>query len=162
MRKLTIIGLKIIGLMTLLSLIQLLPFLATSTYINPPSLRLGIAAAAFSIALTILFAFLLLCRTDWVADRMRIPVEPVSISAGAADLLRAALIVFGIFSVVSGTVDIAQTVYYAASSPAAQQHNLYPWSRLVGMTVKILLGWIVIGRSRRIAAKAFPANSLEN
>jgi hypothetical protein len=157
MRALTIIGLKLIGLMTLFWMLVLLPqFFGSMLSGGGPRFGAGPPAAVVSIALSLAFAFLLLARTEWVADRLRVPAEPLQVSASPADLLRTGLIVFGVFAIVNALGEIAHIAYAAAWSADARRYDWYNWGRLVATAIRLSLGWIVIAQSRRMAEKAFP------
>jgi hypothetical protein len=167
MRNLTFIALKLLGILSIYWAVSDLGYIGMSmtTILRagpPPFPALGWILAIWFLLLVIVaaFPFILLARTGWIVPKLNLPAEPSPAIARMepSQLLRTGLILVGAFTVIDAIPSIVSTVsmYLANSSPSGKSAFTYDAWRIIPPVLKLLLGWIVIGRSQRFAQMVFP------
>lgn len=162
MRALAIIGLKLMGISLLLRAAGIIPSisnLANVLSIPHPGVSPGwfVLPIAGWFIITLTFGLLLLFQTERIASRLRFPAEPLQASVSASKLLQAGLIIVGVYVMIYALSEFVMHVStmiqycYKTGNPSA-----YSWGNTVQELLQLLLALVVIGGSRRIAARVFP------
>jgi len=122
----------------------------------------GIAQMLADFGITVMFALVLLFRTEWVVAKLQIPPEPISLSIAASDLLRVGLVLVGVFAVLYALSEFGGVLWSAIlDTRMPNQPNGFLNHQIGGMIkalLELVLGLIVIGDSRGIVSRVFPAN----
>lgn len=166
MRAVVVVCLKLMGISGLTGMIRIIPSIANAMYMvsNPHP---GINPFWFFVQLAALFcidlayAFVLLCRTEWVVAKLHIPDEPLKLSSSAFELLRVGLVIVGVITLM-GAISETGSVLYNLSQQEQMFHanpNMnwgLNWGPAIKTVLEFVLGFVVIGKSRDIASRVFP------
>jgi hypothetical protein len=111
-------------------------------------------------AIPLALAIILLTRTGWVIDLLKIPLEsPPASAMDPSQLLHVGLVVLGAFILLQAIPEIGSTTYtyflFHSQFPNRSQSDS-ELARCVSAAIKFLLGCIVIGKSRHFALSVFP------
>ena len=164
MRALAIVGLKLTGVS---SLYQVAANIASITGVmimlsNPhPGINPVwiIAQSVAFFVLSVLFAFVLLLRTEWIVAKLQIPDEPLTSSVSASELLRVGLVIIGVIAVMNALSESGSILYNMIQNMQSNARFSQCFSLDVGPAIKallqLLLAFVVIGKSQRIASRVF-------
>lgn len=164
MRALAIVGLKLMGVS---SLYRAAGFISSITNVlavfstHPPGINSFwlIANAVAIFVINVVFALVLLLRTEWIVAKLHIPDEPLRSSVTASELLRVGLIIIGVLAIMdalseSGSIlfNMIQNMQFNARFPQGIPLNMGP---VVKALLELVLAFVVICKSRRIASHVF-------
>jgi hypothetical protein len=164
MRALAIVGLKLMGVSSIYRAVGIISSItnALAVFSNPhPGINcLWLIANAVAIfVIDVLFALVLLFRTEWIVAKLQIPDEPLTSSVSASELLRVGLVMIGVIAIMgalseSGSIlfNMIQNMQSNARFPQGLPLNVGP---VVKALLELLLAFVVIGKSRRIASRVF-------
>ncbi len=162
MRALAVVFLKLMGIRGILGVMWFIPQIANAMFmasnphgINPWWYFVDIAAAS---CINAAYAFVLLCRTDWVVAKLHIPDEPLKLAASAFELLRVGLVIVGVMALMDAIAETGSVLYNLS-----QQHGMFNaqpmlvnWGPAIKTVLELVLGFVVISKSRGIASRVFP------
>lgn len=101
----------------------------------------GYAVLAFGMA------WLLLVRTEWLADKLKIPADDPLPSLSDDVVLHAGIKVVGVYIIATGVPALARAVADAAVSSAWQSHLTVSLSRIVPAVLKVVLAVLLTIRT---------------
>jgi hypothetical protein len=167
MRALTTVGLKLMGISSLYWATGFVPSLFSALFMfsNPhPGLNpvWYVAQIVTYFGINVLFALVLLFRTEWVVAKLQIPPEPISLSIAASELLRVGLVLVGVFAIIHALSEFGGILFSAIQDSRMPNQpsgfSSYHMGRMIEVLLELLLGAIVIGDSRGIVSRVFPSN----
>jgi len=162
-----IVGLKLVGVLMLywaLATFSEILIAAFNIFENPSHAGAWILLAIW-LALTgvaFLFAVVLLVRTEWVMDRLRIPPEPSQLPVmEPSKLLRIGFVVLGTYSLIEALPAIGASLYLSSVFTHNSPHPgiLVQDRGFLVACLKFLLGCIVVGKSQPFAERVFPVST---
>ena len=164
MRALAIVGLKLMGVSSLYRVAWSIASITNvmAMFSNPhPGINpvWYVAKSVVIFGLNVLFTLVLLLRTEWIVTKLHIPDEPLTSSVSASELLRVGLVIIGVVAVMnalseSGSIlfNMIQNMLLHARFPQGIPLDVGPAVKAV---LELLLAFVVIGKSRRIASRVF-------
>lgn len=157
-RHLAIIGLKLLGLSQLFNALFLFPIFAYAFY----ALKSGGYFFQFlGWILIALAGFLLISKTEWFVDKLRIPEEKIDVPISPASLLQIGLVLIAIFFLLAA-IPVAGGMIYESSRNYSPQNAWWFLSKnSIQLFLRIFLGTLVLVNSAKIAAKVFPRSATE-
>ena len=106
----------------------------------------GISFAAV-LALTLIGAWVLLIKPEWLADRVNIPQSNSLPEFNALSLISVGIKLIGIFAIVQGVPILAQAIFYAVERPFIDS---YVWSMTAPSLLRITIGLLLIMKTSLI------------
>ncbi len=165
MRALTIVGLKILGVMSLYwatgiipSIIGALTTLSFSKHPEFDALNIIPQVVAW-FGFNLIFGLLLLLRTEWIVAKLRIPNESFQSSVSPSELLRVGLVIVGVFVIIRALSESGAALCMVIQKNPSNSPTQSGWGLMIGALIELLLAVLVLARSRCIASHAFPAAS---
>jgi hypothetical protein len=164
MRNLMTVGLKLLGILSvywaIFETVQFVLFLLNAAHGGPFQFGewWGILFSLLMSAIRVFFAVVLLTRTNWIIERLNLPMEsPSPPVMEPAQLLRVGLVVLGAYAVIEAFPEMGRDIYVLSQSKLSMlQMPNYGLDRCIAAVLKFILGCIVIGRSNRFARNVFP------
>ncbi|XHR30355.1 MAG: hypothetical protein ACFUZC_07295 [Chthoniobacteraceae bacterium] len=159
MRALAIVGLKLMGVSSLYRATGIISMIASVLAmlsnphpgINPLWL---IVQAVVIFVINVLFALVLLFRTERIVTWLRIPDEPLRSSIAASELLRVGLVIVGVIALIDA-ISESSSILFNATQIFHATHQMMNLGPAVKVLVEFVLGFVVIGKSRSIASRVF-------
>jgi hypothetical protein len=170
MRNAMTVGLKLLGVLSIYwaaSDTGQVVAMTTRLYSQNGGFPMGLPLAALIllvVGVPVVFALVLLNRTDWIVDRLKISAEPSPVSGmEPSHLLRVGLVILGAFSLIEAIPDMGRSVYEVILSNSGPSYffRSYTFHLVVSSALKFLLGCVVIGNSERFARSVFPVSNAE-
>jgi hypothetical protein len=163
-RSLLIIILKVLGLFFVKDFLPLIPqflslFSLFITYFEDGIIS-PIVASFLSLFLYGYFAYVLLFKTEWVIDKLRleqgIESENWSFKLHRSVILQISTIIIGALIIVNAVPDLLRQLFlyvqHIRSQGGLLDYNPKPdYTLLIIYTVQILIGLLILGYQRRIA-----------
>lgn len=160
MRELTIVFLKLLGVLGIYWSLGIVPLIGMGLSIFDSPSAHGFQAGWYFISMlssflvTVVSAVVLLKRTEWIASKLNLP----SSSAGPASLspaqaLRVGLVLIGTFVLLEASPEFVQVLY--ETSQFGESPGYHRWARIIGALAKLVLAVSVIIRSRSLADAIF-------
>lgn len=104
-------------------------------------ITLSVISLGAMVVLTFGIAWLLLCRTDWLADRLNIPISDAPPSPSVETLLHAGTRLMGLFVVVQGIPLLIQGFLRVRD---ITPFGRYAWSMMALPVVRIIIGVFLV------------------
>ena len=166
MRELTTLGLKLLGILGLYWAATIMPQIGMALSMLVGNSAHGYSASWYLASLvawfviSLLFAILLLSRTGWIVSKLRVPSDSIQAHfPSPSHLLRAGLVLIGVFAILESVPDLIQALYEA--SQFGEWPGYHRWARFIGGASKLVLALIVIGRSAQLTQRIFPISTNE-
>lgn len=160
MRELTIVSLKLLGVLGIYWALGVVPQIGMGlSVLYSPSAH-GFQAGWYffsmlsSFLVTVALAVVLLKHTEWIASKLNLPSSSAgltSLSPGQA--LRVGFVLIGAFVLLEASPDFIQVLY--ETSQFGESPGYHRWARIIGALAKLVLAVSVIIRSRSLADAIF-------
>jgi hypothetical protein len=160
MRELTIVLLKLLGVLGIYWALHVVPEIGMGlSVLYSPSAH-GIHAGWYfysmlsSFIVTVLFAVVLLARTEWIALKLSLPSSSDGLASfSPAQALRVGFVLIGVFVLLEAAPEFVQVLYEA--SHFGESPGYYRWARIIGAVAKLILAISVTIGSRSLADAIF-------
>jgi hypothetical protein len=111
---------------------------------------INVTIISFYSILSFGLAWLLLCRTEWLADRLAIQCDGTRVEMTGADILHVGTKLIGIFVIVRALPDLVRVLIESRIWTQGEVLGLYTWSKVVSSVLEVTLGLVLVLKTRTI------------
>jgi hypothetical protein len=122
---------------------------SVSTAFHGEQLTLSLISLGAMVVLTLGLAWLLLVRTEWLADKLKIPKSESSSSPSPSveTLLYAGTKLIGLYIVVQGIPLLVQGLFQIRHMPS---FGAYMWSTMASPVIRVIIGVLLVMKTRAV------------
>ena len=160
MREITIVSLKLLGVLGIYWALAVVPQIGMGLSVLHSASSNGVHAGWYffsmlsSFIVTVLFAVVLLTRTEWIASRLKFPSSNGGLTSfSPTHALRVGFVLVGVFVLLEAAPELVQVLYEA--SQFGESPGYHRWARIIGAVAKLVLAVSLIIRSRSLADAIF-------